>query len=223
MAINKGDKFVAKNDMFFMNKGETAVVVETNKYGVLFEFGKNCIFVDMDTFKENFEKVVEKKPVEKKINSVTAEHVQYIMDNAEYEICTTFDKCTVVSCKLPNGFVIVESSACVDAENYDEELGAEICFSKIVDKVWELEGYKLQNEMYEHEVAKKAKADDKKIKQKRKFDEEFKKVEELLASLVYPKTKTNTNTENCWMNDLDCDDCMDYTCKFNPENHLRAT
>lgn len=220
MVINKGDKFVAKNDMFFMNKGETAVVVETNKYGVLFEFGKNCIFVDMDTFKKNFEKVVEKKPVEKKINSVTAEHVQYIMDNAEYEICTTFDKCTVVSCKLPNGFVIVESSACVDAENYDEELGAEICFSKIVDKVWELEGYKLQNEMYEH-VLKNTKAEgNKRAEQKRGLNEEFKKIEKLLASLVYPK---KTNSEDCWMNDLDCDDCMDYACKFNPENHLRAT
>lgn len=223
MEINKGDKFVAKRDMFFMPKGETVVVVETNKYGVLLEHGKNCIFVDIDTFNENYEKVVEKKPLEKKINSVTAEHVQHIMDNAEYEVFTVFDKCTVVSCRLPNGFVIVESSASVDAENYNEELGAEICFSKIVDKVWELEGYKLQNEIYEYE---KTKEEGKKVYNKRELDEEFKKVEELLASLIYPKTKTNTNTKTenkCWLDDLDCDDCMDYTCKFNPENHLRAT
>ena len=197
MEINKGDKFVAKNNMFFMNKGETAVVVETNKYGVLFDYGKNCIFVDIDTFKENFEKVVEKKPVEKKINSVTAEHVQYIMDNAEYEIFTTFDKCTVVSCKLPNGFVIVESSACVDAENYDEELGAEICFGKIVDKVWEMEGYKLQNEMHEYAVKKAKTESNKKIEQKRELDEEFKKVEKLLASLIYPSAKTKTENKCC--------------------------
>lgn len=225
MVINKGDKFVAKNDMFFMNKGETAVVVETNKYGVLFEFGKNCIFVDMDTFKENFEKVVEKKPVEKKINSVTAEHVQYIMDNAEYEICTTFDKCTVVSCKLPNGFVIVESSACVDAENYDEELGAEICFSKIVDKVWELEGYKLQNEMTcdccECENVKEG------------IEVNGSSIYSGILTKLYNDIKemfpTNFDDEEeeefdeCLDTDLDCYDCTDYTCRFNPENNLRAT
>ena len=43
-----------------------------------------------------------------------------------------------------NGFEIVESSACVSAENYDEELGAEICLGKIRDKVWMLLGFLLQ-------------------------------------------------------------------------------
>ncbi|MEK3819679.1 Gp49 family protein [Cytobacillus sp. FSL W8-0315] len=80
-------------------------------------------------------------------NKVTQEHIQKIMDNSEFEISTAFDKCTVVSCKLPSGFVITESSACVDPANYDIKLGAEICTKRIVDKVWELEGYKLQHSM----------------------------------------------------------------------------
>lgn len=57
---------------------------------------------------------------------------------------TMGSKTTVVKAKLANGFEIVESSSCVSAENYDEELGAEICIDKIKDKVWYLLGFLLQ-------------------------------------------------------------------------------
>lgn len=60
------------------------------------------------------------------------------------EVTTMGDKCTVVRAVLRNGFEIVESSACVSAENYDEKLGAEICLEKIKDKVWMLLGFLLQ-------------------------------------------------------------------------------
>jgi len=60
------------------------------------------------------------------------------------EVITMGDKCTVVRAVLRNGFEIVESSACVSAENYDEKLGAEICLNKIKDKVWFLLGFLLQ-------------------------------------------------------------------------------
>lgn len=45
---------------------------------------------------------------------------------------------------LANGFELVESSSCVSEENYDKELGAEICMKKIRDKVWFLLGFLLQ-------------------------------------------------------------------------------
>lgn len=60
------------------------------------------------------------------------------------EIITMGNKCTVVRAILRNGFEIVESSACVSAENYDEKLGAKICMEKIEDKVWFLLGFLLQ-------------------------------------------------------------------------------
>ena len=50
---------------------------------------------------------------------------------------------------MPNGFVITESSACVDPDNYNEDRGIDICLDKIVDKIWELEGYLLQNTIFE--------------------------------------------------------------------------
>lgn len=62
-----------------------------------------------------------------------------------------FDKCTLVCVKLENGFVLTESSACVDPANYNEEIGKEICFERIKNKIWELEGYRLQCDIFKEE------------------------------------------------------------------------
>lgn len=82
-------------------------------------------------------------------NTITQEDIDRIKKDAVYKTFTIFDKCTVVACKLPNGFVIVESSACVDPANYDPHLGEQICKERILDKLWELEGYRLQQEVFE--------------------------------------------------------------------------
>lgn len=66
----------------------------------------------------------------------------------EVETTTMGDKTTVVRAVLRNGFEIVESSACVSAENYDEALGREICLGKIKDKVWMLLGFLLQTAVH---------------------------------------------------------------------------
>lgn len=66
----------------------------------------------------------------------------------ETEVITMGDKTTVVRAVLRNGFEIVESSACVSVENYDEKLGAEICMEKIKDKVWMLLGFLLQTAVH---------------------------------------------------------------------------
>lgn len=81
-------------------------------------------------------------------NTVTQEHISDLLNRSEVEVRTVFGKCTVVSVKLPNGFVITENSACVDPVNYNEKLGASICMERIENKLWELEGYKLQHERY---------------------------------------------------------------------------
>jgi hypothetical protein len=80
-------------------------------------------------------------------NTVTQEQVDGIFNASTFSIDTVLDKCTVVSVQLPNGFIIVESSACVDPVNYNEQLGADICIQRIKNKIWELEGYKLQSEL----------------------------------------------------------------------------
>lgn len=59
------------------------------------------------------------------------------------EVTTMGEATTVVRCVLRNGFVIVESSSCVDPANYSEEMGAEICRERIKNKIWELLGFLL--------------------------------------------------------------------------------
>lgn len=61
------------------------------------------------------------------------------------ETFTMGNRTTVVRCVLRNGFVIVESSSCVDPANYSQEMGEEICMGKIKDKIWELLGFMLQS------------------------------------------------------------------------------
>lgn len=120
------------------------------------------------------------------INTVTQDMVDDIIDNSEVIITTMFDKCTVVACKLPSGFIIVESSACVDPENYSEELGFEICMSKIIDKVWELEGYRLQNELNNI-----------------KFEP------------MYDETKDDCYVYDCgYISDIACGYCLDVSCNW---------
>lgn len=81
-------------------------------------------------------------------NTVTQSVIDELMESCDIAVTTAFDKCTIVACKLPNGFVIVESSSCVDPSNYDEDMGVDICMKNIEKKLWELEGYMLQNQLY---------------------------------------------------------------------------
>ena len=75
---------------------------------------------------------------------------QQMVDDFILETWTTTlgDKTTVVRAMLRNGFEIVESSACVSAENYDETMGHAICMEKIKDKVWFLLGFLLQTAVH---------------------------------------------------------------------------
>jgi hypothetical protein len=80
---------------------------------------------------------------------VTTDQILDIIGNSTIEVTKWGDKTTIVKAKLPNGFIIVESSSCVDPENFDEQIGYEICYNRIVNKIWELEGYALQKRVYD--------------------------------------------------------------------------
>ena len=142
----KGDKIKLVKPMgMFTNVGEICDVVDVSEEGVIsFKFGglhMGCMSID--EFSKYFVKYEEPKI------AVTPERIEQVMNHSKVTVQTLFDKCTVVACQLPSGFVIVESSACVDPKNYDEKMGVEICMNRIKDKVWEMEGYKLQSDLYE--------------------------------------------------------------------------
>ncbi|AYD87730.1 hypothetical protein Goe4_c00210 [Bacillus phage vB_BthP-Goe4] len=88
------------------------------------------------------------------MNKVTQEQINDIMEETRFIIDEKESKLTIVTAVLPNGFTIVESSGCVDPINYDRELGIELCKKKIKDKIWYLEGYRLQQRLYEREKRK---------------------------------------------------------------------
>ena len=78
---------------------------------------------------------------------VTEEQVSALLEASKVEDVKLGEKTTVVSVTLPNGFVIVQSSSCVDPVNYDHDLGKKICLKRAEDKIWELEGYRLQSSL----------------------------------------------------------------------------
>lgn len=100
--------------------------------------------------KEVFEKAYMNLTVNPNLRTDKPSISQEMVDDfiADTEVTTMGDKCTVVRAVLRNGFEIVESSACVSAENYDEKLGADICMKKIKDKVWFLLGFLLQTAVH---------------------------------------------------------------------------
>ena len=155
MSIKKGDLIKLVEPMGMLtNVGEIYEVVNVSENGeITFKvsanaFGMFLCTMSADEFDRYFEKYEE--PVEEETFTITADYIDEIMENTEIKVLpSVFGKCTVVAAKLPNGFVIVESSACVDPRNYDEDMGVEICMNKIINKVWELEGYRLQSALYE--------------------------------------------------------------------------
>lgn len=80
---------------------------------------------------------------------VTQEQIDELIQNAEISVETRFDKVTVVCCKLESGFVITEAAGCVDPANYSQDTGFKVCMKRIENKLWELEGYALQKQVFE--------------------------------------------------------------------------
>ena len=80
--------------------------------------------------------------------TITKERIDRLMNTAEYDVITMYDKLTIVCAKLENGFVLTESSGCIDPANYDVKVGVALCKSKIRQKLWEMEGYALQKDLH---------------------------------------------------------------------------
>ncbi|PFK42898.1 hypothetical protein COI93_11105 [Bacillus cereus] len=80
-------------------------------------------------------------------NTITKEDINGILEKTRWTVEEFHGKCTVVVAKLPNGFILTESSACLAPTNYDVNIGIKCCKDRIIDKIWELEEYRLQCEL----------------------------------------------------------------------------
>ena len=77
-------------------------------------------------------------------NTITKQDIDNILKDTLIKVEQYGDKTTVLKATLPNDFVIVESSTCVDQAKIHIKKKKKICMDKLVNKIWELEGYKLQ-------------------------------------------------------------------------------
>lgn len=122
---------------------------------------KTGITVDVNTARKSFEKYVEPKKQKVEIDTrVNPELIDCLIEQSDVEVQTLFGNCTMVALRLPNGFVIAETSACVDPNNYDIEIGKAICMKKIRNKVWELEGYLLCDYLWDKSILEKDENED---------------------------------------------------------------
>ena len=78
-------------------------------------------------------------------NIVTSKRISKVIDQIEY---FNNGKTTICIVTLINGFQVVGTSACVDKTNFDEEIGKEFALKQALNKIEELEGYRLQWELY---------------------------------------------------------------------------
>lgn len=82
---------------------------------------------------------------------VTQKEVDDNMKDVVVRTITDFGKPrTYVTVRMKNGFILSESTACVDPANYSEEIGKEICLKHIEDKIWFLLGYALQDKAFKN-------------------------------------------------------------------------
>lgn len=82
-------------------------------------------------------------------------HIKAIADKLEYQV-SYHGTTTIVFAIHPNGFKFLPVTlSCVSKENFNEELGRKYgirkAYTAAVDKLWELEGYRLICNLYTEE------------------------------------------------------------------------
>ena len=80
---------------------------------------------------------------------VSEKRIDNLMEASEYEVHDCFGCCTVVVMRMPNGYVLVESSGCVDPNQYDHDLGVQYCMNALKRRAWQLEGYLRKQQYHE--------------------------------------------------------------------------
>jgi hypothetical protein len=78
------------------------------------------------------------------MNKITPELIDSAIISEEVMSTT---KTTIVILTLRNGFEVVGTSGVVDPARFDLTIGYDVAYRRAVSKVWELEGYLLQDKL----------------------------------------------------------------------------
>ena len=81
------------------------------------------------------------------MNKVTTDHIKSKIKGETYLVLSD-GRTTLCQLTLQNGFSVVGTSACVDAANFDMNIGRKIAFENAFEQIWPLEGYLLAEKLY---------------------------------------------------------------------------
>lgn len=84
-------------------------------------------------------------------NRITEEDIFAVIVKREFQ--KLGEKTCICVLTLKNGFEVVGYASPVDKNNYTQEIGEQISYNNAVNKIWELEGYLLQQRLYEGQAA----------------------------------------------------------------------
>jgi len=82
------------------------------------------------------------------MNVVTLQSITAKITDQEYLLLAD-GRTTICNLTLQNGFTVIGTSSCVDIANYDEAIGDALAFEDAIDKIWQLEGYLLKEQLYQ--------------------------------------------------------------------------
>ena len=77
--------------------------------------------------------------------SLTKEHLESLI--AKKEFIRHGETLTICVLTLHSGFQLFGQSACIDPSNFDAAIGEQIAYDNAVEKMWELEGYRVKHDI----------------------------------------------------------------------------
>ena len=97
----------------------------------------------------NTEKEIETQIQEKKLNAprLTPEAIDSVIVDKTFTTLPS-GKCMICEITLKNGFTVRGESAVVSKENFNQDIGERIAFDNARKKIWEIEGYLLQEKVF---------------------------------------------------------------------------
>lgn len=144
--LEEGFKFIFRDEVLEYKNKDLIFVRTGNDLGYKYKLEK-VLDEEIQVLTPDLIKADEDSTTTQVNDSVKKEDIDSILSQTLISVEKYGDKTTILKATLPNGFVVVESSSCVDPKNFNMSIGEQICMKKLEDKIWELEGYKLQNEL----------------------------------------------------------------------------
>ena len=112
-----------------------------------------CIVCSFAEFKQQYTLIPEENDMtDQPNNTVTKAQIDSLLEASTIEFAFFDNTMIIAVVKLPCGFKVTGQSSCVDPANFNEELGKEYALEQVEDKLWELEGYRLSNDIYNAKI-----------------------------------------------------------------------